>query len=465
MTLRIAIVGSGPSGFYAAQHLQKQTQLPIEIDMFDRLPTPYGLVRGGVAPDHQTIKSVTKVYEKIAAAPTFRFLGNVTIGKHISHTELADHYHAVIYAVGAQTDKHMNIPGENLAGSHAATEFVGWYNGHPDYRHLNFDLTQERVAVIGNGNVAMDVVRILSKTYDELKETDIADYALQALRTSRVREIFVLGRRGPAQAAFTNPEIKELGELHDAEIIVAPEESTLDALSAEDLARNHDAMSEKNVAILQEYTRRLTSQTGKLRPPKARRIVMRFLVSPLSLQGTERVTGLTIAKNQLEHAPDGTLRARATDVTEALKVGLVFRSIGYRGVPIAEVPFDERTGTMPNAQGRVLHDGLPMRGVYVVGWMKRGPSGIIGTNRPDAVETVDRLLEDQRANTLLTPRNTTRAALDTLLQQRGAEVVSYADWQILDRIEQAQGIAHDRLRVKFSDVEEMLKVLRERRGS
>jgi ferredoxin--NADP+ reductase len=463
--LRVAIIGSGPSGFYAAQYLQRQANLVVQIDMFDRLPTPFGLVRGGVAPDHQTIKAVTKAYDKIALEPNFRFYGNIEIGKDITHEELAQHYHAIIYAVGAQSDRRMGIAGEDLLGSHAATEFVGWYNAHPDYRDYQFDLTQERAAVIGNGNVAMDVIRILAKTYDELKSTDIADYALEALRHSKVKEIYVFGRRGPAQAAFTNPEIKELGELADADIIVRAEEARLDPLSLEDLERNQDPMAEKNVAILQEFARRMNSATGKLRLPKSRRIYMRFLASPVELIGTERVEKIRVVRNELVMGDDGSLKAKATDWEQTIPVGLVFRSIGYKGVALPGLPFDSKAGIIPNERGRVLNGAGVVKGTYVVGWIKRGPSGIIGTNKPDSIESAEMLIEDLRAEQLLNPPMPTREALELLLNQRKPQWVSFADWQVLDRIEQAKGMAADRLRVKFSRIDEMLKVLAERKAS
>ncbi|MEZ4672041.1 MAG: FAD-dependent oxidoreductase [Anaerolineae bacterium] len=256
--LRVAIIGSGPSGFYAADHLQKQADLTVKIDMYDRLPTPYGLVRGGVAPDHQKIKSVTKIYDRIAQQDNFRFFGNVEFGKDITHSDLAQHYHAIIYAVGAQTDRHMGIPGEDLPGSHPATEFVAWYNAHPDFADHQFDLTQENVAVVGLGNVAMDVIRILARTPDELTETDIADYALEALHHSNVKNIYVLGRRGPAQSAFTNPEIKELGELDDASVIVAPEEVVLDAFSQAYVNSGEDKVATSGM-----------SKSSRNMPPKA----------------------------------------------------------------------------------------------------------------------------------------------------------------------------------------------------
>jgi ferredoxin--NADP+ reductase len=450
--LRVAIVGSGPSGFYAAEHLLKQANLAVEIDMYDRLPTPYGLVRGGVAPDHQKIKGVIKVYERIAASANFRFFGNVEIGRDLMHSDLMAHYHAVIYAVGAQSDRRMGIPGEDLAGSHAATEFVGWYNAHPDYRDLQFDLSQERVAVIGNGNVAMDVVRILAKTPEELIGTDIADYALEALRHSRVKHIYMLGRRGPAQAAYTNPELKELGELADADVIVSPEEAMLDPLSAEWLDKSGDTSVQKNVRLLQEYA-------ARGRRGKSRQIHMHFLVSPVELIGTERVEAIKLVRNVLQPASDGSLRPKATDETFIIPVGLVFRSIGYKGVALPELPFDERNGVLPNVEGRVVADGQVLRGVYCAGWIKRGPTGVIGTNKPDSVETVNQLLNDLPHLPELPAENAQREAIPNLLASRGVAYVTFSDWQLIDQLEIANGQAVGRPRLKFSRVPEMLEAL------
>ncbi len=377
--LRIAIIGSGPSGFYAAEHLQKQTDLDVSIDMFDRLPTPYGLVRGGVAPDHPKIKSVTKVYDRIAQKPSFHFYGNVEFGSDITLDDLKQYYHAVIFAVGAQSDRHLNIPGENLPGSHPATEFVAWYNAHPDFRDFKFDLTQESVAVIGVGNVAMDVVRILSRTPEELYETDIADYALEELRHSHVKTVYVLGRRGPVQAAFTNPEIKELGEMADADIVVSPEEVELDDLSKAFLeSPKADRTAIRNVEILKNYAAQPSQG-------KSRKIVMRFLVSPVEIIGTDKVEAIKIVKNELYENDRGVLRPRPTDQYETIPVGLVFRSVGYHGTPLPDVPFYEKWGTIPNEKGRVQTtlDGEQVPGLYAVGWIKRGPSGIIGTNKPE----------------------------------------------------------------------------------
>jgi ferredoxin--NADP+ reductase len=453
--LRVAIVGSGPSGFYAAEHLQKQTNLVVEIDMFDRLPTPYGLVRGGVAPDHQKIKSVTKIYDKIASNPNFRFYGNIEFGRDLTLEDLRAHYHAIIYAVGAQTDKALGIPGEDLSGSHPATEFVAWYNAHPDYRDLQFDLSQESVAVVGVGNVAMDVVRILASTYDELYQTDIADYALDALNDSQVKTIYVLGRRGPAQSAFTNPEIKELGELADAEVVVAPEEVALDAYSQAYIDAGQDKVAAKNVEVLRGYA----AQTPQ---GKSRRIVMRFLTSPVELIGTDRVEAIKIVKNELYQTDKGELRPRETDQHEIIPVGLVFRSVGYRGVALPGVPFYDKWGTIPNDKGRVMTEqtgGQPFAGNYVVGWIKRGPSGVIGTNKPDSVETVETLLADMNAGSLLTPTTPSREAVENLLRERQPDYVTYSDWLTLDRLEQENGKAVSRPRVKFSRVDDMLNAL------
>lgn len=458
--LRVAIIGAGPSGFYAADALLKQTDVNVEVDMFDRLPTPYGLVRGGVAPDHQKIKSVTKVYEKIAAHPHFRLYGNVTFGTDLTHTDFKAYYHQIIYAVGAQTDRHLGIPGEKLPGSHAATEFVAWYNAHPDYRDLTFDLSQEKVAVIGNGNVAMDVARILASTYDELFKTDIADYALNALRNSRVTDIYILGRRGPAQAAFTNPELKELGEMQVAEVIVRPEDATIDALSASDLAAHPDAMVAKNLQTLAKYV-------GQTPQGKPRRIHMRFLVSPVEITGNEHVESIRLVKNVLQAAPDGSLKAKATDQYEDLPVGLVFRSIGYVGVPLPGVPFDSRAGVIPNKDGRVFDQatGQLVPGEYVVGWIKRGANGIIGTNKPDSQATADALLADVPTLTPVSPANATRASIEALLHERKPTFTTFPDWLVLDQLEIANGQKLGRPRLKFSRVEDMLAAVNEARQS
>jgi ferredoxin--NADP+ reductase len=453
--LRVAIIGSGPSGFYAAGRLQEEKNLVVEIDMFDRLPTPYGLVRGGVAPDHQKIKSVTKVYDKIASKPNFHFYGNVEFGTDVTLSDLERHYHAVIYAVGAQSDRQLGIPGEDLPGSHAATEFVAWYNAHPDYRQFEFDLSQEKAVVIGLGNVAMDVIRILAQTYDELYPTDIADYALEELKHSNIKEIYVLGRRGPAQSAFTNPEIKELGELHDAEVIVSPEEIVLDPYSQAFIDSGEDKVAVKNVEILKAYSQR---------PPqgKSRRIIMRFLTSPVEIIGKDHVEAIRIVKNELYQTEKGEIRPRETNQYETIPVGLVFRSVGYHGVPLPGVPFYEKWGTIPNEKGRVMttiKDGQQVIGNYVVGWIKRGPSGVIGTNKPDAVETVEMLLEDLANDKLLEPDAPNREAIEDLLNERGIQYVTFENWLKLDAIEQERGAEINRPRVKFSRVEDMLEAV------
>jgi len=455
--LRVAIIGAGPSGFYAADHLLKQKDLVVEVDMYDRLPTPYGLVRGGVAPDHQKIKSVTKLYDRIAADPRFRFYGNVEFGRDVTRADLGQLYHAVIYATGAQTDKRMGIPGEDLPGSHPATEFVAWYNAHPDFRHLTFDLSQEAVAVVGMGNVAMDVIRILASSPEELAKTDIADYALEALKHSNIKRIYMLGRRGPAQAAFTNPEIKELDELEDAEVIVPPAEVQLDPLSQDFIASGEDKSAVKNVEILKDYA--ATPPQGK-----ARQIILRFLVSPVEIIGSGHVEAVEVVKNELVKADDGSLRPRPTEECETIPVGLVFRSVGYSGVALPGVPFYEKWGVIPNEKGRVLTEmkgGQPVTGDYVVGWIKRGPSGIIGTNKPDSVETVEMLLEDLREGRLMNPATPGREAVENLLDERKPDYVTYADWLLLDEIERARGLELGRPRLKFCSVEDMLAAIKE----
>jgi ferredoxin/flavodoxin---NADP+ reductase len=450
--LRVAIIGAGPAGFYAAEHLFKQKDTAVSVDMFDRLPTPFGLVRAGVAPDHQKIKSVTKIFDRVARKENFRFFGYVEIGKDLSVEDLANHYHQILYTTGAQTDRALNIPGIDLTNSHAATEFVAWYNGHPDYRDYEFDLSQERVAVIGVGNVAVDVCRILCRTPEELAKTDIADYALEALRQSNVKEVYMLGRRGPAQAAFTAPEIKELGEMDDADIIILPEEAELDPLSQAAL-EGADRGTTRQVEIIQSHAQRGPST-------KSRRLHLRFLVSPTELIADEngRVAQMRLVKNELYQTEAGSLRPRATDQYETIPVGLVFRSIGYHGVPVPGVPFNEDWGVIRNEDGRVINDetGQTLSGHYTAGWIKRGPSGVIGTNKPDAAETVEHMLADAEAGKTLQPARPQSEALVDLLAERQPLYFSYDDWLLLDEIEISRGASLGRPRLKFTTIDEML---------
>lgn len=447
--LRVAIVGAGPSGFYAAGHLLKNRHHPdlvVEVDLFDRLPTPYGLVRAGVAPDHPKIKSVTRVYDKTAADPRFRFFGGVEIGRDLTRDELLTHYHAVIYTVGAQTDRRLGIPGEDLPGSIPATTFVAWYNGHPDAADLDFELSSERAVVIGNGNVAIDVARMLLLSREELAATDTADHAIEGITGGGVQEVVICGRRGPAQSAFTNPEILELGEMDDVDVIVDPADLELDTLSEAALETNTTAR--KNVEILRRYAER--PLTGA-----AKRIVLRFFVSPVELQGDGKVERIVLGRNELVSDGDYQI-ARDTGERETLDAGLVFRAVGYRGVQLDGVPFDDRTGLIRNVAGRITdEDGHIKRGEYTAGWIKRGPSGVIGTNKKCANDTVDLLLEDME-NFALPERDAVEpAALDALLRERGIRVVDWTGWQAIDATETAAGEPHGRPRVKHVRYEDL----------
>jgi len=453
--LRVVIVGSGPSGFYAAGHLLKIKDLDVEVDMIDSLPTPFGLVRAGVAPDHPKIKSVIRVYEKTAANPSFRYFGNVLVGRDISHGELKDRYHAVIYAVGAQTDRQLNIPGEDLHGSFAATEFVAWYNAHPEFCDREFDLSCRRAVVIGNGNVAMDVARMLVLPRAELETTDTADHAIEALSGCAIEEVVILGRRGPAQAAFTNPELLELGDLTEADVIVDPSELELDEHSQRAIDAAGELTARKNVEILREFAAR--EPRGK---PK--RVVLRFLRSPVAIHGNGRVESVEVVHNELEHGGEGRLRAQATGRHETIEAGIVFRSIGYKGVPIEGVHFDDWKGTIPNEEGRIVDPETErsIPGEYVVGWIKRGPSGVIGTNKRDAQETVDHVIEDLNEDRLPAPVDRDRDALAALIAERAPDHVTYSGWQLIDAAEKAAGEPQGRPRVKFTRVEQMLDAAR-----
>lgn len=446
-TLRVAVVGSGPSGFYAAGHLLR-AGTPVEVDLFERLPTPWGLVRGGVAPDHPKIKSVSRIFEKTAANEGFTFFGNVEVGRDVSHEELASWYDAVLYAVGTARDKRSDIPGEDLPGSASATEFVGWYNGHPDYRDLEFDLSCERVVVIGNGNVAIDVARMLMLPRAELAVTDIADHALEALDGSQVKEIVVLGRRGPEQAAFTDPELRELGELTDAHVIVDPADLEIASHLRE---ANLKGTARRKVAILDEYATR--RPTGK---PK--RLVLRFLSSPVEVLGSDRVEGVRVVHNELVRDDAGGLRARPTGVEETFEAGLVLRAIGYRGTPLPGVPFSPDRGLIPHVDGRVVDEqGRPVTGVYVAGWIKRGPSGVIGNNKKCAQETVDALLEDVSAGGIdLRVQRPGARDVAALLHERVPDMVDYEGWEAIDRTERSMGESAGRPRVKLTRISELL---------
>ncbi len=456
-TIRAAIIGSGPAGFYAAEHLLKQNDIEFEVDMFDRLPTPHGLVRSGVAPDHQKIKSVTKVYDKIASNPRFRFFGLVEFGRHITLEDLKRHYHVIIFATGAQTDRKLGIPGEDLKGNHTATEFVAWYNGHPDYRHLKFDLSCEKAAVIGVGNVAIDVARILCRTVEELHETDIADYALEALGKSRIRDVYLLGRRGPLQAAFTNPEVRELGKLSGAHPVTLPHEVAHDEFIIEAIETNKDQTAINKIEILRSYS-------DPKHHTKEKRLHIRFLLSPVEILGDAegRVRAMKLAKNELYRAEDGSVRSRPTGELEELETGIVFRSIGYQGVPLPDVPFHEKWGVIENDMGRVTDPatGDHMTGLYAAGWIKRGPTGVIGTNKQDAGETVESIVEDVSRGSVIEPRDPDPESALRLVSGAQPDYVTYEDWLGIDRLEVERGKASGRPRVKFTSVEEILEALK-----
>ena len=432
--MRVVVVGSGPAGFYAAGALLSADP-PAEVDMIERLPTPWGLVRLGVAPDHPKLKSVSRAFERIAEQPGFRFLGNVELGRDVEHADLMHLYDAVIYAVGAQTDRRLGIPGEDLPGSWAATEFVAWYNGHPDYQELAFDLSVERVVVIGNGNVALDLARMLALTHEELAPTDATDASIAAIASAPIREIVVVGRRGPAQAAFTTPELQEMGELAGADVVVDP----ADLEGAQPQGTN----AERNVAVLQELAARAPNG-------KPRRVVFRFFESPVAILGEDRVEGVELVRNEL----DADERAVPTDEHEKLPCGLVFRSVGYHGVELPGVPFDARSGTIPNDGGRVEP------GVYCAGWIKRGPTGVIGTNKKDATETVQLLLEDAAAGRLEAKPDASAVAVDALLAERGVQVVEYDGWMAIDEVERAAGEKAGRPRVKLCTWDDLIAAAR-----
>ncbi|KJC48726.1 hypothetical protein UP09_08285 [Bradyrhizobium sp. LTSP885] len=440
---RVAIVGSGPSGFYAAEALFKSGA--VAVDMFDRLPTPFGLVRGGVAPDHPKIKTVSAVFNRIAKLPGFRFFGNVEIGSSIGVDDLRQHYHAVIFACGAERDLRLGVAGEDLPGSHTATEFVGWYNGHPDYRERSFDLSKEVAVIIGQGNVAADVCRILATPVDDLKKTDIADHALEQLATSRIRDIYLIGRRGPAQAKFALAELRELGSIRDCNAIVDPRDLKLGAVcSVESVDQAHESIA-RNLAIFRDFSNR---------PLLHRKSIwFRFFQSPSAVLGGSRVRALQVTRCRLDGEPFKQLAIADGTVTD-LECGIVFRSIGYRGSPIEGVPFDPHRGIFPNVEGRICDGYSVQRGLYAVGWIKRGPSGTIGVNRADSCATVASLLADKAHLAALEKPHSRN--LQYLLNERGCRPVSYDEWLRIDTAEIDAGRARGKPREKFTRIENLL---------
>ena len=458
--LRVCVIGSGPSAFYATEALFKATDLNVTVDMFDRLPTPFGLVRGGVAPDHQKIKSVAKVYEKVATNDGFRFFGNVMLGRDLQVEDLEKHYHMVVWGTGCESDNKLGVQGNDLQGVHSATEFVGWYNGHPDFRDRVFDLANAKsVAVIGNGNVAMDVSRVLLKDPEALASTDIADHAVEALRASNVREVFLLGRRGPAQAAFSPKEIAEIDALDNVAVTVTAEEAAIDDYSREWL-ESQPRSAKRNV----EFIEQRAAATDDAAP---RKLHCRFLVSPVEFQAD----GARVAKVRVQHSalqPDdhGTPRPKPIDRYETIEADLVFAAIGYRGEPIPGLSFEERKGIVPNRDGRVLDapDGSARVGHYVVGWAKRGPTGLVGTNSPDSKATVESMLQDLEQGLALEAPAGDPEAVQSLLHGRSVDFVSWEDWRRLDTWEQEEGQARGKVRFKEPSVEGLMAAVRNLRN-
>jgi len=439
--LRVAIIGAGPAGLYAAEALLKKPDLVLTIDIFNRFPTPFGLVRDGVAPDHQSIKAVARVLDRTLADPRVRFFGNVTYGVDVHHKELKRFYDQIVYAVGAQADRRMSIPGEDLLNSFPAISFVGWYNGHPDYRDLPVDLSCERAVIVGNGNVAMDVTRMLVVSPDALQKTDIV----------------VLGRRGAAQASFTTPELRELGRLEGVDVVVDPQDIQLDPASQAEV--EEDRTAKANLKYLREYALRTEH-------PAPRRITLRFLASPVEIIGTGgRVAAVKVEHNELVVDSNGGLRSKGTGRLEVIEAGLVLRSIGYRTVPIEGVPFDHATSTVNNIAGQVVHPntGDMVPGEYVVGWAKRGPTGRIGNNKPDSASTVESMVSDIPTMRGIRDDHRDLSRIEAFLRPRGIDYATYQDWQILDNYEITSGVRQGRPRIKRTTVPEMMEVIHQGR--
>jgi ferredoxin--NADP+ reductase len=445
--LRVAIVGAGPAGLYAAGQLLEQQDITVEVDVFDRLPTPHGLVRAGVAPDHPEKKLVIdNMFDFYLSHPRVRFFGNIDISVDITHEDLSAWYDAVVYSVGASSDVKLNIPGEDLAGSWAARVFVAWYNGHPDYSHLNFDFSSKRAVIVGNGNVALDIARILTLAPEALRKTDIADYAIEALAKSAIEEVVILGRRSHFQGAFNNPELEELEHLENVDVTI--DTGTLNNEQIK-LFETIDWQSKRKVETLKRLSRKQKNNNAK-------NIVLRFLSSPVEIIGDTKVSQLKTVSNRLEGDSIESLKAIVTDNESLIDAGLVLRSIGYRGKPLAGLPFDNVKGVIPNLKGRIVDNDKFFTGAYVTGWIKRGPRGVIGTNKKCADQTVRCLLEDAK-NGLLTISTENRESVEAKLYKRKPDLVNMNAWKKIDRVERLRGREQNRPRVKQTQWQTLLQ--------
>jgi NADPH-dependent glutamate synthase beta subunit-like oxidoreductase len=446
--LRVAVIGAGPAGIYTADALTRQDAVPVTVDLVDRLPTPFGLVRHGIAPDHPKMRAIRDTLHRTLDHPDVRFVGNVEIGQDLSLDDLRRHVDAVVYTYGASLDRRLGIDGEDLPGSIAATDLVNWYTGHPDaHRGLVEEaLPHARsVVVIGVGNVALDVARVLARTPEELHPTDMPQHVLDVLAAAPVEEVTVLGRRGPAQASFTTQELRELGEMAGATVLVDAADLELDP-DAEERASTDRNVS-RNLAVLRGWVGH-EPEEGKVR------LRLRFFSRPVRLLGEERVNGIEVERT----AVDGDGRATGTGEVDVLPADLVIRSVGYRGTQLPGLPVDERTATVPHEEGRVLRDGRPSPGEYVAGWIKRGPTGVVGTNKHDARETVASLLADAADGTLRVG-GPVDDLVDTLVA-RGAEPVLLDDWRAIDAAEVALGATTGRARTTLHEWETLLAAVR-----
>ncbi|MHC5700169.1 FAD-dependent oxidoreductase [Streptomyces tirandamycinicus] len=443
--LRVAVVGSGPSGVYTAQALVRQSLVPdVRVDVLDRLPCPYGLVRYGVAPDHEKIKSLQNTLRAVLEDDRIRFVGHVEVGAHgLTPAGLLRLYHAVVYCVGAAKDRRLGVPGEDLPGSYSATDFVSWYSAHPDAAGSGFALGARSAVVVGVGNVAVDVTRILARGAAELRPTDVPHDALGALAGSRVRQVHMVGRRGPSQAKFTTKELRELGSLPDASVQVDPADLALDPGFAD--ASALPAVNRRNLDVVRGWAAAGEDAPGA----RARSIRLRFFLRPVELLAEDgRVAAVRFERT----VPDGAGGLRGTGAYEEIEAQLVLRAVGYRGVPLDGLPFDPARGTVPHEAGRVLRDGAPSAGEYVAGWIKRGPTGVIGTNRPCAKETVASVLEDAPA---LSARPLPDEPLD-VLRDTGLRPVEWPGWLAIEEAERALGRSLGRRSVKIADWEGLL---------
>lgn len=450
--LQVVIIGSGPSGFYVAEALLN-SGISTEITIIEKLPCPYGLIRYGVAPDHQKLKSISQTLDVIAENPSVTYLGNVEVGKDIQINELMQHYHVLVFTTGMPKSSLLEIDGENLIGVHPSSNFIGWYNGHPDYQQQTFDFTHNSAVIIGHGNVAIDICRVLAKPIDELRKSDIPEPALELLSQNKIKNIHLVGRRGPVQAKFTTKELHELGKLENCNVSINPKHLELGEICQQELDEIANLIAKKNHRVFQTYSANFTTTPDS----DKKQIAIDFMLNPKAFKGDTQLQSIVFEKTRFEGAAFNQVAIPSSDLFE-IPCGLAFTSVGFKGAQFSGLAIDNKKGTLSNKNSKLINEhGEIVSGLYAAGWVKRGPNGVIGTNRECAQDTVNQIVED--VPELINHPAYGKASLIEHLQAKNIQFVTFNDWKVIDAVEVEQGHKLGKPREKFTSVSSMLACL------